>query len=113
MTFNPHEYAQGILDRNKQEQKLIEQRLREARKEADKLIELLIRQAGCTRAVVFGSVKSGAVRNLHFDIDIAVWGGDIMEAQGIAFDSPFSVDIVDYELAPKHVKESIDRSLLL
>lgn len=109
MSFDPRSYAQGIIASNSQEQKLILLRLQKAQTEAQRIISLLIRDAGCIKAQLFGSVATGRVRNLDFDIDIAIWGGDGLTAQGIALNSDFKIDLVEYERAPDHVKWSIDR----
>ena len=108
MTFDPEAYASGLRAFNDREKKLLESRLAEALEESQKIIDRLLSEASCTKAVVFGSVAKGTVRNLQFDIDIAIWGGDIMVAQEIAMESDFSVDIVEYERVPAHIQKSID-----
>ena len=106
--FDPELYARGLREANRREQQQIEQRLQDARTEAERLITLLKNSANCSDACLFGSVADGSARRLDFDIDIAVWGGDILAAQEIADDSIFKVDIVQYEHAPEHLQHRID-----
>lgn len=49
------------------------------------------------RVVRFGSVSSGRVRTLGFDIDLAVEGGDLLQAWRIADESSYAVDVVDLD----------------
>ena len=109
MPFDPEVYAAGLRQANEQERRKIEQRLVEAKEEAAKLIRLLKQDAGCSDAILFGSVATNAVRGLGFDIDIAIWGGDILRAQELVENSPFAIDLVEYERAPRHIQQSIDR----
>ena len=106
--FDAERYAAGLRHSNARERQHSEQRLKDAQIEAVRLIQALKETAGCTDACLFGSVADNSVRRIDFDIDIAVWGGDILLAEGIADTSPFTVDIVQYEYAPKHLQRRID-----
>lgn len=106
--FDAERYAGGLRQSNARERQHIEQRLTDAHTEAVRLIQALKETAGCTDACLFGSVADRSVRRIDFDIDIAVWGGDILAAEEIADTSPFKVDIVQYEYAPKHLQHRID-----
>ena len=107
--FDPTPYARGIKEQNEAEARRIEERLAHAREEATRLIERMQREAGCTEVVLFGSVADRSVRTLHFDIDLAVIGGDLSQAEAIAEESSFAVDVVDYARCPPHVRAGIDR----
>ncbi len=108
-SFDADSFARGLRELNDAEKRQIAQRLTEARAEAARLIDRLQRQAGCAEVVLFGSVADGSVRNLNFDIDLAIVEGDLFGAVEIAEQSPFAVDVIDYNNCPDHVRASIDR----
>jgi predicted nucleotidyltransferase len=106
--FDPAPYAAFHRSRNAKEEKLINIRIGEARKEARRMAALFAEQAGVERVILFGSLAEGTVRSIDFDIDLAVVGGDEMRAQVIAEKSGFSIDVTDYEDLPPHIQRRID-----
>ena len=73
------------------------------------MIDRFQREAGCAEGVLFGSVADGSVRNLNFDIDLAIVEGDLFRAVEIADQSPFVVDLIDYSNCPAHLRANINR----
>ncbi len=113
-TFNAESYAAAWRKRNKNEQERTEQRIRAALIEAKRLARLLAADAAVAETILFGSLAEETVRNENFDIDLAIRGGNWLKAQEIAEDSPFKVDVVEYDAVPEHIRKRIDeRGLVL
>lgn len=108
-TFDAESYAAAWRRRNKKEEERIAQRVRAALTEAKRLAERMATDAAVTEALLFGSLAEGTVRNENFDIDLAIRGGNWFKAQEIAEDSPFKVDVIEYDAVPAHVRERIDK----
>ena len=82
--------------------------MRQARKAAD----LLKREFGATRVVLFGSLAHRSWFTPWSDIDLAVWGiapKDFYRAVGTVSDmkSEFKIDVVDPETCRPFVREEI------
>lgn len=83
--------------------------MRQARRAA----ELLKRQFGATRVVLFGSLAHRLWFTRWSDIDLAVWGiapGEFYRAAGIVaeMNSHFKIDVVDPESCRPSVREEIE-----
>lgn len=88
--------VQAERKRNAEIRARILTRLRHAREEARRLAHAIGESDPTIRRVVlFGSVATGRVRTLDFDIDLAIEGGDVLQAWRIADASSFAVDVVD------------------
>ena len=59
---------------------------------------------------LFGSVAAGNPRAVTFDIDLALEGGDLYRAMEVAESSSRSVDIVDIQRLPDHVRARIQET---
>lgn len=106
--FDPAPYAAFHRLRNAKEEEKIRIRMGEAREEAHRMAVLFAEEAGVKRVILFGSLAEGTVRNIDFDIDLAIVGGDEMRAQVIAERSSFCIDLTDYEDLPRHIQQRID-----
>ena len=107
-TFDAESYAAAWRRRNNREKERIQQRVRVGLTEAKRLAERMAADAAVTEAVLFGSLAEGAVRNENFDIDLAIRGGNWFKAREIAEDSPFKVDVIEYDAVPQHIRKRID-----
>lgn len=108
MSFDPEPYASGLRRRNDRERAQIEERLAQAKIEAQRLARAILAADASVRAVyLFGSVAAGQPKHIDFDIDIALEGGDSYRAMDIVQSSPFDVDIVDLARIPEHVRMRI------
>ncbi len=88
----------------------MQERLAAARREAERLVEDFRRiDPEIDRVVLFGSLAEGTARSPGFDIDIAVRSARYLQLVSRALSSPFPVDVVDLDLAPAHVRDSILR----
>lgn len=105
--FDPAPFAAAWRRQNERERRLIEERSTEARSEAERLAAAFADDAGATGVILFGSVAEGTVRNLDFDVDIAIEGGDWSRARSIADESPFRVDVVELDRLPPHIRERV------
>lgn len=106
--FDAQSYASFWKKQNEAEKKRIKDRTRKALEEAHHIATRLVLEAAVKKVVLFGSLAENTVKNEQFDIDLAVWGGNWSVAQEIGEKSPFSVDIVEYENLPPHLKKRID-----
>ena len=107
-TFDAESYAAAWRKRNKIEQERTEQRVVAALTEAKRLARLLAADAAVAQTILFGSLAEDTVRNENFDIDLAIRGGNWLKAQEIAEESPFKVDVVEYDAVPEHVRKRVD-----
>ncbi|MEI6874109.1 MAG: nucleotidyltransferase domain-containing protein [Spirochaetota bacterium] len=82
-------------------------RLEEARLEARRVSESLASLEGVRRVIHFGSSATGRGFRLDSDIDLAISGGDLLEAMGVAENSAFHVDVIDIDRVPSPLRESI------
>jgi len=82
-------------------------RLEEARLEARRLAADIAALDGIRRVIHFGSSATGRSFRLDSDIDIAIAGGDLFAAMGVAETSRFHVDVVDIETLPSSLREAI------
>ena len=79
-----------------------------ARIEAQRLALAIHKADPRVRAVIlFGSLAEGGPRQLDFDIDLALDGGDVDRALDLTESSPFEVDVVRLDLVPEHVRARI------
>jgi predicted nucleotidyltransferase len=106
--FDSEPYASAWKQQNEAEKKRIRERTRKALEEAKRIAARLIEKTGATKVILFGSLAEDNVRDEHFDIDLAIWGGDWFRAREIAEESSFKIDIVEYKNLPHHIKERID-----
>lgn len=108
MIFDPEPYARRILKENEVLRRRIRERREEAILEAERLAKAIVAADPEVRRVfLFGSLAEGMPKNLNFDIDLAIDGGDLYLAMGITDDSPFKVDIVELESLPEHVRKRV------
>lgn len=82
-------------------------RLEEAKLEARRVSEILASLEGVRRVIHFGSSATGRGFRLDSDIDLAISGGDLLEAMGVAENSAFHVDVIDIDRVPSPLRESI------
>ena len=106
--FDAQSYASFWRYQNEAEKKRIEERTRKALEEAHHIAARLVDEAAVEKVVLFGSLAENSVKNEPFDIDLAIWGGNWSMAQEISEESSFTVDIVEYENLPPHLKKRID-----
>ena len=90
-------YTERLAVRNREHAEAVSRRREEARQEAERLAAELYAQVGGLRCVYgFGSVfEPDRPFNEASDIDLAVDGGELIEAVRICLHSPFRVDVVD------------------
>lgn len=108
-TFDPKPYAEGWRLRNKEEAERIQSRAGMARREAEDLARRMCSNCSVERVILFGSLaeKEAPLRE-DFDIDLAIIGGSWECARDIADESKFSIDLLEYERAPEHIRRRID-----
>ena len=98
MPFDPNRYAIGLRRENERERERIRELAQRARMEARRLAsEMGEADAGVRAVHLFGSLATGEPRNLNFDIDLALDGGDVFSAQEVAESSSYEVDVVSLE----------------
>lgn len=108
MPFDPERYASGLRRRNETERRRLLEKAEEARREAERLANKIGEQdAEITRIYLFGSLLAEAPRSSSFDIDLALDGGDVYKAMDVTEHSSFSVDLVDLDRLPEHVRSRI------
>lgn len=97
-------------ERRNARERCITERVREARREIDRLVEQ-IRAAdpGVRRIVLFGSLAKNEVKRPSFDIDIAVDSDEYMRLLDIALDSHFKVDLVDLGCCSRYVAAAVEQ----
>jgi predicted nucleotidyltransferase len=78
-----------------------------ARAEAHRLARGLAALDSVRKVIHFGSSATGRRFRTDSDIDLAIVGGDILEAMRITESSMFHVDIVDLETIPSPLREAI------
>lgn len=105
------EFLETIIARVKRDNARINEetrsRLELARAEALRLALELAELDGVNRVIHFGSSASGRSFRLDSDIDIAISGGDLLEAMRITESSTFNVDTIDIDAVPSPLKEAI------
>lgn len=105
------ELLEGIIARtrrdNARETLARAARLDDARTEARRLAGELAALDGVRRVIHFGSSASGRSFRLDSDIDIAISGGDLLEAMRIVESSRFRVDIIDIDAVPAPLRAAI------
>ena len=101
------EVAERSARDNAREAEQIQNRLVLARKEALRLAQVLAGLDGISLVLHFGSSASGRSFRLDSDIDLAIRGGDILEAMKIVETSGFHVDIVEIDMVPEPLKAAI------
>lgn len=106
--FNPNDYAKNIQALNIEKQAKIDERLNKANEEAVFLAKKMMKNDSSIKAIyLFGSVATGIVNNLDFDIDLAMDGGDEYKAMDIAEISAFKIDIINLDLLSSDKKKLI------
>ena len=108
VNFDPKPYARRILIENEAVMKKIRVRQKEAVAEAERLGKaIMAADPSVRRVILFGSLAAGMPKNLHFDIDLAIDGGDPHRAMTITSDSSFKVDIVELESLAEHFRKLV------
>jgi predicted nucleotidyltransferase len=91
-------------------EKALSARIREAESSIPRIRdELLDRDPSIRRIVLFGSLATGTVRDLSFDIDIALSGALVFKLAAWGEDQAIPVDIVDYDALTEEFRADIDR----
>lgn len=109
MRFDPRPYAEGIRRRNRDEEEAAIRRAEDARAEARILAERIGGTVpGVRRVLLFGSLLADIPKNRHFDIDLAIDGGDVFLAQAIVEESIWDVDVVALDRLPDHSAATIE-----
>ena len=109
MPFDPKAAADRVRSQNKREEIEIKNRANKATETARKLaIEIGARVADVKRVVLFGSLAEGMPRQLDFDIDLAIDGGDIYLAMDVTEGCEINVDLVDINRVSAHIRRRID-----
>jgi len=101
------EVAERTARDNARESAQIRDRLALAREEALRLALLLSGLEDVCLVIHFGSSASGRSFRLDSDIDLAIRGGDILEAMKVAENSVFHVDVIDIDMVPEPLKTAI------
>lgn len=112
------EYRQGYKKRQKAAQEVLEERFQLAWKVARQGAELLKKEFGAERVVVFGSLAQSELFHDRSDIDLAVWGISeevYLRALGCLLDlhGDFSVDLVRVEEASDRLRQRIEHDGVL
>lgn len=107
-------YRAAARRRWEREQQELAQREARAWAVARRAAQLLKRQFGATRVVVFGSLVHPGMFNPWSDVDIAAWGirpEDTFRAIGEVFelDSEIKVNLVDMGACRSSIREVIER----
>jgi predicted nucleotidyltransferase len=111
MDFSPLELAliKGIVKRVKtttaKSKRDTAAWLIKAQHEAKRLSTEIAKLDGVRRVIHFGSSASGRNFRLDSDIDLAIEGGDVLEAMKVAESSAFRVEIVDIAMVPEPLRE--------
>ena len=109
MNFDPRPYAEHCRTENGKELEAIRCRADAALGEARRLAECILEADSDVRAVIlFGSLAGRSPLRRHFDIDLALDGGDVYKALEKTEDSPFDVDVVRLDRLPDHVRAGIE-----
>jgi predicted nucleotidyltransferase len=101
------EVAKRAARDNAREAGQIQSRLNLARKEALRLARLLSGLQELSLVIHFGSSANGRSFRLDSDIDLAIRGGDILEAMRVAETSVFHVDVIDIDTVPEPLKTAM------
>jgi len=107
------EYRAGHKIRQVAVQKKFDERFQLAWKIARQGADLLKKEFGAKKVVIFGSLVNKSRFHTRSDIDLAVWGiaeEDYLRALGKLLDLTieFSVDLVRVEDAREYLREAID-----
>jgi predicted nucleotidyltransferase len=112
--FDPKPYADNWRRRNSEEAERILCRAGEAWREAELLAGRMRSECSVERVILFGSlVLQDGPRREDFDIDLAIIGGFWECARDLADNSNFSVDLLEYEKAPEHIRKRVDEEGVL
>jgi predicted nucleotidyltransferase len=102
--------VEAVHERNRQAERHLEQKVCEARREVDRLVEeFRAIDPELDRVVLFGSLARDRVESERFDIDLAVRSSRFLQLVARGLRSPFSVDVVELDAVPVPVRKSIDR----
>ncbi|MEW6756310.1 MAG: nucleotidyltransferase domain-containing protein [Candidatus Latescibacterota bacterium] len=109
MTFDPKPYAEGLKRARQARTERIRQQAEMALEEARRLAAAIgARDPGVRRVILFGSLAEGTPRRPHFDIDLALDGGDPQAALELTEAAAFAVDVVDLGRVPPYVRQRIE-----
>ncbi|HUW40739.1 MAG TPA: nucleotidyltransferase domain-containing protein [Rectinemataceae bacterium] len=103
-----HAMAENARRGNAREAEAAARRLEEARSEAKRLATELAALSGIKRVILFGSAARGRGFRTDSDIDLAIDGGDVLEAMRVVESSAFHVDIVDLENANEAIRARVE-----
>ena len=112
-TMIPKEITEAVIKKQIRERKerdaKLTSRKEEAYKEVNRLVEVFNNiDPHLERIILFGSLATGTVRSLDFDIDLSFEGSEFYLCVSEALKSSFRVDLVDYRACARHIKEEID-----
>ncbi len=97
-------------ERRIERERAINERVREARQEIDRLVgQIRDTDPGVRRIVLFGSIAKNDVKRLSFDIDLAVDSDKYMQLLDIALDSKFKVDLVDLACCSRYIAAAVEQ----
>ncbi len=96
----------AVLDNNRLRARAAN-RLEQSKKEALRLARALSELDGIQKVIHFGSSASGRNFRLDSDIDLAIVGGDILDAVRVVESSSFRVDIIDIETVPSPFRDAV------
>lgn len=96
----------AVLDNNRLRARAAN-RLEQSKKEALRLARALSELDGIQKVIHFGSSASGRNFRLDSDIDLAIVGGDILDAVRVVESSSFRVDIIDIETVPSPLRDAV------
>jgi predicted nucleotidyltransferase len=117
LSAHDRELIAGIVVAQREENARVERaciaRLEAARTEARRLAALLSGLPGVARILLFGSSATGFNFRLDSDIDLALQGGDVLEAMATAETSAFKVDIIDLEGSSSLFRRRIEKEGLV
>lgn len=106
--------AEATNRRNRRARERVRQQIAERRELAWSEVGRLVEEFRALdpqlrRVVVFGSLATGRLKRVEFDIDMAVDSHRYLDLLGPALDSAFNVDLVDLAQARSHIREAILR----
>ncbi len=92
-----------------EKEKRIENRKEEAFREISRLIGRFQQiDPSLKRIILFGSLVEDTIRSENFDIDLSFEGREYYLCAAETLNSPFKIDLVDYDTCISHIKDEID-----
>lgn len=108
-------YQKAAQQRRHQKAQRLAQRHAHAWRVAQQAAQILKRQFGATKVVVFGSVLSPQRFYPHSDVDLVVWGlAEELYYQAVGrlqgLDADIAVDLIEGEHVPAAIQETIRKT---